>query len=99
MKQSLYRENKLEGETLAYYQNGKIRERSLYKNNQLDGEVVRYDDHERVREKVYYKDGKPYGEPITYDQQGNRMGSGETADQKPRTTLMSRLLLKFGMGG
>ena len=56
-----YKDNKLEGEQLSYFESGQVKVKSHYKNGKLEGEFLKYYENGQLETKTNYKDNKLEG--------------------------------------
>ena len=54
---SFFKNGKLEGEVIQYYETGQVKEMMSYKNGKAHGKNIRYDKNGQLQLEATYKDG------------------------------------------
>jgi antitoxin component YwqK of YwqJK toxin-antitoxin module len=66
----VYRNFKLSGEYIEFYEDGKIRQKRFFKNGKENGEYISFYENGKVCKKCFCKDGKILGEYIEFYEDG-----------------------------
>jgi antitoxin component YwqK of YwqJK toxin-antitoxin module len=61
-----YKDGKVDGRWVSYYQNGQIQGEIIFKDGKVDGRFVSYCENGVKKEETNYKDGKPDGRAVNY---------------------------------
>ncbi len=80
--QTSYKDGKLHGEYLNYYDNGQLYEVASYVNGKEHGEYLSYYDNGQLWYKTNYLNGKREGETVTYGEIGELLGRENFVDGK-----------------
>ena len=64
--------NRLDGQMLAYYENGNLKTDRYFKNDELDGKSIDFYENGQIEKEENYKDGLKNGKQIEYYSNGNK---------------------------
>jgi len=62
----IYKDEKLEGEQLEWYEDGQLASKEFYKDGKQEGKQIRWFENGQLLSKEFYKEGKKEGEQLCW---------------------------------
>ena len=72
--ESNYKDEKMDGNQISYYENGKKESEVFYKDGELDGKGIGWYENGKKMEEAFFKDGELDGKMINYYENGKKRG-------------------------